>query len=237
MASASPGSRLQTGTALLAGARGVDTRLITARLKQFERVHKVYADAQARVEKAEAQLRAAQAVLSERDIDQDESVDALARALIADGESRTNPFASFGPLSPAAVMRLPFGDEARAIHQLVSAVRRTKKLPPATVRAAQAADKAAGALERALLPIAKLEGVLREARHTRDAIAQDWENALASVKRGARAAADEGAPRLYDTLFSRMSRPAKAASSRSTAGETQAPAASGDGAPPAQPTP
>ena len=49
MGSASPGNRLQTGTAVLAAARGVDTRLIGARLKGFERAHKLYVDIETRV--------------------------------------------------------------------------------------------------------------------------------------------------------------------------------------------
>ena len=206
MGSASPGNRLQTGTAVLAAARGVDTRLIGARLKGFERAHKLYVDAQRKVEAAEAELRAAQAVLGERDVDQDEAVEALARALVGEGYPRANPFASFDAASPAAIMRLPFGEETMAIRQLVSGVQRNKQLARPTLNAAQAAEKAARVVDQALTPIPKLETVLKETRHTRDAVGQAWETALAALKRGARAAADDGAPRLYMTLFSRPPR-------------------------------
>ena len=51
---------------------------------------------------------------------------------------------------------------------------------------------------------------LRTAAHnahaTRDAVAHKWEAALAALKRGARAAADDGAPTLYATLFERPGR-------------------------------
>ena len=206
MGSASPGNRLQTGTAVLAAARGVDTRLIGARLKSFERAHKLYVDAQRKVGAAEAELRAAQAVLGERDVDQDEAVEALARALVGEGYPRANPFASFDAASPAAIMRLPFGEEVMAIRQLVSAVQRNKQLARPTLNAAQAAEKAARVVDQALTPVAKLETVLKETRHTRDAVGQTWETALAALKRGARAAADDGAPRLYMTLFGRTPR-------------------------------
>jgi hypothetical protein len=55
--------------------------------------------------------------------------------------------------------------------------------------------------EWALAPVAQLQDTVRDARRTRDAVAQGWESALAALKRGARAAADEGAPDLYPTLF------------------------------------
>ena len=53
----------------------------------------------------------------------------------------------------------------------------------------------------------KLQTAVRDARHTREAVAQTWANALAGLKRGARAAVDEGAPLLYATLFDRPHRP------------------------------
>src|ERR1700687_1250166 len=73
---------------------------------------------------------------------------------------------------------------------------------------AHAADKAARAVEQALAPIDKLQAAVREARHTRDAVAQTWESSLAALKRGARSGGDDGAPQLYATLFSHSARSA-----------------------------
>jgi hypothetical protein len=87
------------------------------------------------------------------------------------------------------------------VHQLVAAILRSKGVSTETNQAAQAADKAACAVEEALAPIAKLEKTVADARRTRDAIAKVWESALAALRRGARAAADDGAPDLYPTLF------------------------------------
>ena len=61
-------------------------------------------------------------------------------------------------------------------------------------------------MEQELARIDTLHGAVREARHTRDAVAQTWATDLAALKRGARAAADDGAPHLYPTLFDRPSR-------------------------------
>jgi len=209
MPTASPGNRLDAGAAILAAARAIDVRLVKLRLAKFERANRAYADAQRKVEAAEAQLRVAQERLSERDVDQDEAVEALARALVAAGRPRANPFTAFGDLAPGAVMRMPFGEEAKEVRRLAAAVQREKSASKLALAAAQAATRAAQAVEAALPAVAKLEVVVREARHTRDAVGQTWESALAALKRGARAAADDGAPELYATLFARLVRPAK----------------------------
>jgi hypothetical protein len=74
-------------------------------------------------------------------------------------------------------------------------------LSEATTRAAGAADKAARDLDDALVPMAKLQDNARDARRTRNAVGQTWEAAITALRRVARAAADEGAPDLYTTLF------------------------------------
>ena len=209
MATATPGGRLDAGAAILAAARTIDVRLVKARVARFERANKAYVDAQRKVEAAERQLTVAQERLSERDVDQDEAVEALARVLVADGRSRANPFATFGDLAPGAVMRLPFEDEVKEIRRLVAAVQRDRGASKATLAAARVAARAAQAVEQAFPAVAKLEEAAREARHTRDALALTWESALAALKRGARAAADDGAPELYATLFARLVRPAR----------------------------
>lgn len=200
-------SQLNAGVSILAAARTVDTRLIKARLAAFEHAQRTYGAADDKVHAAEAQLSAAQARLRELDVDQDDAVDAVARALIADGRRRGNPFTGFAPLAPGQLMKLPIADEVQAIHQLVAAVQRGKGLSKPALQAAQTAEKAAQAVERGLAQIDKLQGVVRAARHTREAVTQTWATALAALKRGARAAADDGAPNLYASLFDRPGRP------------------------------
>src|SRR2546427_960894 len=145
----SPGMRLELGASVLSAARAVDTRLVKDRLDRFAGVHRTYVNAQRKVDAAEAQLRAAQAHLAECDAIQDEAVETLAKALVADGQPRGNPFDAFGAPAPGTLMRLPFPEEAAAVHQLVMAVQRNKTVGKATIQAAQAADKAARAVEKA----------------------------------------------------------------------------------------
>jgi hypothetical protein len=159
-----------------------------------------------KVSAAEAVLNAATTRLGELDADQDDAIDALARALIAEGQPRSNPFRDFSPLALGKLMAQRNGDGAKAVHQLVTAVQRAKGITKPTLQAAQAAERAARALEQQLAQIEKLQDTVREARHTRDAVAQGWATELAALKRGARAAADEGAPHLYATLFDRLAR-------------------------------
>ena len=195
------GTRLQIGAGVLSAARAIDTQLVKGRLGRFERAHRAYVAAQRKVDAAESQLRSAQARLAECDAVQDEAVETLARALVADGQPRGNPFEAFGAPAPGTLTRLVFAEEAEAVHALVAAAQRSKGVSKATLQAAQTADKAARVVVQALAPVAKLQDTVRDARRTRDAVAQGWESTLAALKRGARAAADEGAPDLYPTLF------------------------------------
>lgn len=200
-------SQLNTGASILAAARTVDTRVIKVRLADFQRAQLNYNAAHEKVRAAEANLRAAQTRLEELDANQDQAVDGVARMLIVDGQPRANPFAAFGLPAPGRLSGLAVTEETKVIHQLVAAVQRAKNLSKSTQQAAQAADKAAHAVEQALAQIDKLQGAVREARHTRAAVAQTWKTVFGALKRGARAAADDGAPNLYATLFDRPTRP------------------------------
>src|SRR5437899_315818 len=81
------------GTVILEAASLIDTKLIKARLAEFTNVHRSYTGAQRKVETAEAQLRELQVQLARHDAAQDEAVEVLARALVAEEKPRANPFA------------------------------------------------------------------------------------------------------------------------------------------------
>ena len=179
-----------------------DTRLVKARLDKFINTHRVFTAAQRKLEAAEAKVRVEQARLTQCDARQDDAIEGLARVLTAAGQPRLAPFASFSALPPSALKELPFADEAKAIHVLVVAVQRGNSGNQMVLDAASAADKAAQEMEAALLgPLDALQKSVLEARHSRDVIGHAWNIALAALKRGARAAADEGAPGLYVALF------------------------------------
>jgi len=190
----------------LTAAKSVNTRPVQARLEAFERAQRAYAAAQGKVDAAEAVLHAAQAKVVQRDAEQDEAVDGLARALITDGQSRVKPFAGCGGPTPAALMHLPAAEKAEQIHALVTALQRNAGLSKAAQQACEAADKAARAAEKALARIEAQQAALSQTRQARDALVQTWERTLAALKRGARAAIDDGEPYLYTTLFGQTAR-------------------------------
>jgi len=104
------------------------------------------------------------------------------------------------------------------------------------MQAAQAADKAAQAVESALAQEQSLEAAVRHARDARTAIAQTWAAAFDALKRGARAAADDGAPQLYAALFERAPKPGKSTKS-GAAIATASPVSADAGAQANQPSP
>ncbi len=199
----SAGPQLKAGAAILAAARTGDTRLIKDRLAAFEHVQHRYADAHAKVQEVEAELAKVQAQFR---LDQRAVVDALARALVADGQPLRNPFAAFGAPSMGALMHTPPADAAKALPELVAAIRRSKMLGKLTLQAIQGTEKLTRGMEQALARIEALGTAARDARSSRDAVAPTWDAALGALKRGARAAADDGAPTLYATLFDRPAR-------------------------------
>jgi hypothetical protein len=182
----------------------VDTRLIKDRLAAFDRAQQGYATAQAKVQQADAELDKAQAQFR---TDQQAVVDLLARALVADGEPLRNPFAGVAAPTPAALMRLPAADAVKTLPELIAAIRRSKLRGKPTLQALPGVEKTARALEQLLARMDALRLGAREARATRDAVALTWEAELGALKRRTRAAADDGAPMLFTTLFNRPARP------------------------------
>jgi hypothetical protein len=204
-----PGERLAIGATIVANARVVDTALVKARLAGFIAAHRDYAGAQSKVDDAEARLRGLQAKALRRERAADDAVETLALTLIAEGHPRTKPFGALGGVSPSAIKSLAIPAKAKAIHDLVAAVQRSRLTSQKTRDAARAADQAARAMEAALLAIDPAELELRQLRGQRDTLGHPWERALASLRRGARAAFDEGAPTLYTALFGVPPRPAR----------------------------
>jgi hypothetical protein len=203
----SAGQRLEAGASILAAARLTDTRLVKDRLATFARTQRAYTDAQHKVGVVERQLAAAQRRVSECEATQGEAVEMLARALVSDGQPRGNPFAGFGAPSPYAITRLPVAEGVKALAALLGAVRRNKTVSKATLQTTRDVEKLMRATEQAHAPIDKLTAALHEARRARDAVGANWDAALGALKRGARAATDDGAPQLYAVLFERATRP------------------------------
>lgn len=199
----SPATRLASGAAILAAARTVDTRLIKDRLAAFERTHQRYADAHAKVQKSEAELEQVQGQFR---TDQQTVVDALGRALVADGQPLKNPFAAFGDTTMGQLLHMRPADAVKRLPELIAALRRGKIAGKATLQALPNAEKVAGKLPQTLARIEALAAEARDGRSSRDAVGQAWDAAFAALKRAARAAADDGATTLYATLFDQLTR-------------------------------
>ena len=163
-----PAGRLEAGAAILAAADVADVRLVQRRLGAFAQAHRAYEQAHAVVATAETQMQARHLTVAEREAQQDAAVEELASALAGDRHSRRNPFAAFGGAAPSIVKDLHYGEKAKAIHRLASAVQESPKLSPATRRAAAAAEAAARLMEKELLPLDKLQAGLQSARAARE---------------------------------------------------------------------
>lgn len=222
----SPGQRVAAGESVIAAAKSVNIKPIGKRFAAFVKAQAAYAKADALVKKASEALQKQQAKVGEADVLQDESVLALAAALPADGLPRVNPFKPLGAPAPATLCGLGYGDEAKQVLALEKAVLKYKGVSKGAAAAAKVAGKAALAVQGALAGLPKLEKARATAMIQRDALAQGWETAFAGLKRAARAAADEGAPGLYEALFER-----KDAAPKKAKGKKGAAPAGGEGTP------
>lgn len=222
----SAAARVERGSATLAAAEFVDVKVIRAGLDAFGEAQRAYAEAHQAVETAETALRAGQDTLLGRDREQDAAVEELARALVHERQPRQNPFAAFGMPAPSRIKSLDFGEQAKAIRQLVAAVHRNGAASEATREAALAADRAAQAVESELMPVQKLVANVRATRATRTIAETRWKQALGILKRCARVAASQGAPGLYEALFgppNRAKKKAPAVTAASDSSTTPAP--------------
>ncbi len=205
----SPAMRLDMGAAILMAAQVNTIQSIKRRLDTFAAAHRRYVSVQSKVDAIDTQVRVAQARVAANDAAQEAAIEALARALVFGGQPRRNPFAAFGADCPFALKKLAPADAASALHRLVAAVERQRPTVAATADAAQAAEKAARAVDAALQTVDELQQLARRARQRRDAVGDTWDESLAALKRGARAAVDDGAPGLYAALFGRFTRPTR----------------------------
>lgn len=199
-------TRIKKGAAILTAAQVVDSKAVKARLNAFAAAHTAYADAQRKLDEADALLRAEQARLAAVE---PAALDSLKRALITDGQAIGNPFAVFGAPSSSAIKTLPLPEKAQVLRDLAKAVQRRTTVSAAVLSAAQAIEQLANELDPATGALGSLRDEVVKARQVRDVLAQNWDTTLAALRRGARAAVDEGAPNLYAALFAPSRRSTK----------------------------
>jgi hypothetical protein len=80
-------------------------------------------------------------------------VEALAKALVANGLPRGNPFKPLVFAAPSTLSRMGYAAEAREAQRLVKAVQAHKESSAQTLAAAKALLAAAQAVEKALQPM------------------------------------------------------------------------------------
>lgn len=197
-------SRIEAGNHVLAAAKTISTKAskgVATRLAAFGKAHAAYVKADAAVKKANDALATRLAKVAEADVIQDDAVEGLAVALVAEGLPRTNPFASFGVPAPSKLKVLGYAKEATTALALCASVRAKKTLTKReTLAALKALESAAKAVHAALVPVAGAEEARDAATATRNAIELGWETAFAALRRGADAASDDGFTG-YDVLF------------------------------------
>jgi len=201
-----PTNRIETGKAVLDAAQVIDTSLVATRLANFAAIHQAYVDAQSVVDTAQNDLSTAMARVTAADTALDAAIDDLVFPLMYDRRQRRNAFAPFGVDAPSVVIHMNPAEKAKTIITLVAAIKNDAELSASSQEAAAAAEVAALALQSALEPGGAIDAALRKARSNRDALADQWDDALKMLRRGARVAADEGASDLFAILFGRTER-------------------------------
>lgn len=205
-----PTSRVEAGNHVLHAAESIGTAMtkpIGPRLATFRKVHDQYMAADDAVKEADAAVRAQKAKVAEADVTQDEAIETLSCTVVGEGLPRLTPFKPLGFASPSSLKKMEAGAEARELLRLAAAVKAHKPALTESRKVAAQLEAAAKGVLVAVEPIADLERKRREAVSKRDALEQGWETAFAALKRGARAAADEGAAGLFEALFGSAPKP------------------------------
>ncbi len=193
--------RVATGETILTAARFADTSLVAARLAAFAEAHQLYADAQLALDTAEKQHSERNEALALLDAAINDAIEELVVRLITDRQPRNAPFEAYIGDSPSSLKSLRLRDKPIALGKLAAAVLRDESLSPQSREAAETIDRKAAEIVAFVREIEPLEAAVTEARAARDALVERWDTALAVLKRGVRAAEDDGAAGLYTGLF------------------------------------
>ncbi len=200
--------RIEAGKVVLAAAQSVDTTLVAARLAAFTQAHAQFLEAVERINVAQAGIDNAEALVRERSALHDTALGKLIAQLVVDGHPRINPLTSYSAETPSGIAEMPPAARSTVVRELLGNVLRDERLSAGSRDAANACADATAALDEALSSLTQAETTAADLRHSRDAVADRWDDAFAALKRGARAAADEGAAGLYGALFDRLAKPA-----------------------------
>lgn len=200
--------RLDMGELVLLAADRADVSLVEKEVAGLAEAHQRFVAAQSNVDAAQGRVRAEVGKLSGHIDRQDDLLEPLLVALVADGHPRLDPLAAFGGGKPSSFQRLGYKSRQKAFRKLVTAILGNGSPSEATVAAAMALERSVDELERCLEPVEPLEAELRTARRKRNLESDAWDTAYAALRSAARHASFAGAKELYGELFDRaMARP------------------------------
>ncbi len=193
--------RLKLGATILEAAAVADTRIIANRFENFAATHRRFVEAQSAVDAMQRRVDVANEQIAADEAIHDQAFEQLLIALLTDGKPRTNPIAEYGVNAPARLLTKTTAFKLAAVAALVPAVLADGAVSAKTREKAEALRAAAQVLAPQLDGLTSLEAELQRLRGLRDAVAEEWDQALRALRRGARIAADEGATHLYEILF------------------------------------
>lgn len=194
-----PSTRLNRGNMLMANSQQVDTQSVKARLDAFIDIHSQYIEAVAGVEEAEAAKRAEVNCMEMLDGGLHRAIAGLSAAMQMDGEWRRNPFGRFGAQGPHSIAAMWYGDEAKAMQDLVVSLRCATGVSKETLAAADRAEQAALKVAEAVPGLELRSAYLRQMRRKRDAMIPQWDAAYNSLRFLTKSVEEQ--PSLYPTLF------------------------------------
>ncbi len=202
-------ARLKAGAAVLEGAGVIDTQLVAARLEAFREAHRRYDEAHSAVLALQARVVELDAQVDTLDAAHDDAIEELMRVLVLDRKPRRNPLGGYGIEPPSRIQHRGPAAKVAATAMVVAAVQADATVSERSREATEALRRAAQAVAERLAQRVPIAAELEQARAVRDAIAPDFDKALQSLRRGARIAADEGAPNLYAILFGGIDKPTR----------------------------
>ena len=199
-AGGSAGTRIKAGEHVIARSETVDITPIKSAFGGFLGIQKSYAAADAKVQKASAQVIKAERAFGESDAAQDSGVGGLALAYVNAGAKLSKPFEGLGVGTPADIIKMDSLKEAKVILKLAGIAE--KHADAGVKKAAAAAKKAATAMLAAEKPVLDRKKARAQLMTVRDGLALQWEKAFASLKLAARASDDANGTKLFEALFS-----------------------------------
>jgi len=201
------GARLRAGDTVLAAAKTIDTKRVAPQLRAFEAAHAELTTVQQAAEALKTRRLELPARINEAGLDQRMALDALARAMIADGADIQNPFANLDSPTLRTLLSMRPAAAAQALRGLLPQLQRVDTLSDASRAALQTLERALAAVEELRNRKDEIARAENSANQTGTAIGHRWSSTFDALKHACRLAASEGTPQLLNVLFHSAAKP------------------------------